>query len=172
MSSSAVLWHCVGRVLAWVTLLFAVGTGGIQPLQALVGRFGEPGFWTCFEAQRTYTASSRPRPRRDASFGVGVESLFHDLTPCVPHWNCVLSIHMRCRMTASFLATATTARRCPRVLAICIPQAFKDDHLALRVSMALAAVYSAHRTSGSPALEMWPGLSISPDWERLGVSPK
>jgi hypothetical protein len=34
MSSSLVLWHSLGRVLAWVTLLFAVGTGGIQPLQA------------------------------------------------------------------------------------------------------------------------------------------
>jgi hypothetical protein len=42
------LWHSVGRVLAWVTLLFAVGTDCGQPLQALVGRFGEPGFWTCF----------------------------------------------------------------------------------------------------------------------------
>ena len=30
MSSSAVLWHGVGRVLAWVTLLFAVGTGPPQ----------------------------------------------------------------------------------------------------------------------------------------------
>ena len=34
MSSSHGLWHIIGRVLAWVTLLFAVGTGGIQPLQA------------------------------------------------------------------------------------------------------------------------------------------
>jgi hypothetical protein len=25
MSSTCVLWHSVGRVLAWVTLLFAVG---------------------------------------------------------------------------------------------------------------------------------------------------
>ncbi len=38
MSSSHGLWHAVGRVLAWVTLLFAVGTGGIQPLQASVKR--------------------------------------------------------------------------------------------------------------------------------------
>jgi hypothetical protein len=34
MSSLSVLWHSVGRVLAWVTLLFAVGTGSSQPLQA------------------------------------------------------------------------------------------------------------------------------------------
>ena len=63
MSSSHCLWHIIGRVLAWVMLLFAVGISAIQPLQALVGRFGEPSFWACFKAQRTYTASSRPRPR-------------------------------------------------------------------------------------------------------------
>jgi len=30
--------HITGRVLVWVTLLFAVGTGRLQPPQALVGR--------------------------------------------------------------------------------------------------------------------------------------
>ena len=34
MSSSHCLWHANGRVLAWVTLLYAVGTGTFQPLQA------------------------------------------------------------------------------------------------------------------------------------------
>jgi hypothetical protein len=43
-------------------------------------------------------------------------------------------------MTASFLATAITAFLCPRVFANLIPQALSDDHLLLRVSMALAAV--------------------------------
>ena len=84
MSSSQFLWHCIGRVLAWVKLLFAVGTGGIQPLQASVGRCGEPGLWTCFYAQQTYTASSRPRPRRDAPFGVGVSGYFMTLLPPYP----------------------------------------------------------------------------------------
>ena len=55
-----------------------------QPLQALVGRFGEPGFRTCFKAQQPYSASSRPRPRRDATVGVGAESLVHQLAPSVP----------------------------------------------------------------------------------------
>jgi len=35
--------------------------------------------------------------------------LFHDLAASVPHRNCVSSIHIRWRMTASFLATAITA---------------------------------------------------------------
>ncbi len=140
MSSSHCLWHIIGRVLAWVTLLFAVGTGGIQPLQALVGRCGEPSFWACFKAQRTYTASSRPRPRRDASTGGRRVLLFHDLATSVLQRNGTSSSHIRCRMTASFRATAITARLWPRVLASFIPQAFSGDHFELRVSSTLAAV--------------------------------
>ncbi len=34
MSRSPGLWQIVGRVIPWVTLLFAVDTGAIQPLQA------------------------------------------------------------------------------------------------------------------------------------------
>src|SRR4030095_12698999 len=53
-----------------------------------------------------------------------------------------------------------------------MPQAFSDDQAAVRVTKACAATYSAQRTSGSPALEMRPGLSVSPDWDRLGVRPE
>ncbi len=66
--------------------------------------------------------------------------LFHDLVASVLQWNGTSSSHMRCRMTASFRATAITARRWPRVLASLIPQAFNGDHFELRVSNALAAV--------------------------------
>ena len=41
-----------------------------------------------------------------------------------------------------------------------------------RISMALAAAERVARTSASPAWEMRPGLSFSPDWKRLGVRPK
>jgi len=37
MSSSHRLWHIIGRVLAWVTLLFAVGAG-YWPAAAGIGR--------------------------------------------------------------------------------------------------------------------------------------
>jgi hypothetical protein len=37
MSSSRGLWHITGRVLAWVTLLFAVGTG-YSPVAAGIGQ--------------------------------------------------------------------------------------------------------------------------------------
>jgi len=43
-------------------------------------------------------------------------------------------------MTASFLATAMTARRWPRVLANFIPHALSGDQRELLVSKALAAV--------------------------------
>ena len=66
--------------------------------------------------------------------------LFHDLAPSVLQWNGTSSSHIRCRMTASLRATAITALRWPRVLALCIPQAFNDDHLEERVIRALAAV--------------------------------
>ena len=52
------------------------------------------------------------------------------------------------------------------------PQTLRDDQREDLVSMALAAVYSAHRTSASPHFEICPSMSISPDWKRLGVRPK
>ena len=58
------------------------------------------------------------------------------------------------------------------LLASRIPQTFNGNHLELRVIMALAATYKVQHTFGSPALAMCPGLSISPDWKRLGVRPK
>ena len=51
---------------------------------------------------------------------------------------------MRCRMTASFLATAMTAFLCPRFFFSFIPQALSDDQRLLRVSIELAATYKAH----------------------------
>ena len=49
------------------------------------------------------------------------------------------SSYMRCMMTASFRATATTARLCPRLADTRTPQAFSVDQVCERVSMALAA---------------------------------
>src|SRR5580704_14339227 len=48
-------------------------------------------------------------------------------------------IHIRCRMTASFRATATLALRNPLRFASQIPQALSVDHFATRVSKTLAA---------------------------------
>ena len=58
---------------------------------------------------------------------------------CLPQRNSDLSTHMRCRMTASFRATATRARAMPQRLAMFMPQARKADHLVLRTSSEWAA---------------------------------
>ena len=55
------------------------------------------------------------------------------------HLNSVPSIHIRCRMTASFRATATLALRSPLRFASRMPQALSADHFATRVSRTLAA---------------------------------
>ena len=82
------------------------------------------------------------------------------------------SIHMRCSKTASLRATATTALRRPLVRINRIPQDLICEPAIVRMSRALAAAYNAARTSRSPAFDMRPGLSCSPDWYLRGVSPK
>ena len=79
---------------------------------------------------------------------------------------------MRWSRTASLRATATTARRLPFVRIRRIPQDLICDPAIVRISSALAAAYRVARTSRSPALDIRPGLSCSPDWYRRGVRPK
>jgi len=86
--------------------------------------------------------------------------------------NGVFVTHIRCKMTASFRATATRARRRPFFWTSRSPQLFSAEGRVDLSSRELAAVYSTARTLRSPARDMRPGLSISPDWNRLGVSPK
>src|SRR6201987_4365869 len=73
--------------------------------------------------------------RRDAivCYAVCMAVSFDDHLKAVP------SIHIRCRMTASFRATATLALRTPVRLASRMPQALSADHFATRVSSTLAA---------------------------------
>src|SRR5215831_9112638 len=71
-------------------------------------------------------------PAGEREFGGSVAS-FDD------HLNSVPSIHIRCKMTASFRATATLALRSPLRFASLTPQALSADHLATRVSSTLAA---------------------------------
>ena len=68
---------------------------------------------------------------RTLFLGWGGQQLFHDRAASVLHRNGVSSIHMRWRMTASFLATAITAFLCPRVSVSFTPQALSGDHLLL-----------------------------------------
>ena len=60
---------------------------------------------------------------------------FHAAASSRVHWNSVPSTQMRCRITANRRASATTAFFFPRRLAICIAQAFSQDHRVERTSM-------------------------------------
>jgi hypothetical protein len=64
---------------------------------------------------------------------------FHAAAVCLVHRNSVPSTQMRCMITASRRAKATTAFFSPRRLAICIAQALSQDHFVERTSMMWAA---------------------------------
>src|SRR5215471_2760503 len=81
--------------------------------------------------QRTTAVFLRSPRRLKATAGTAVLSLLHR--------NSLPSTHIRCRTTASRLATATIARRIPRRWATRTPHAFSHDHFAPRVSSACAA---------------------------------
>jgi hypothetical protein len=85
--------------------------------------------------------------------------------------NSVLSIHIRCRMTASLRATATLALRSPLRLASLIPQAFSADHFGTRVSSTPAASNKNIRSMVSPHFEIRPDQSTSPEAWRRVVNP-
>ena len=74
----------------------------------------------------------RQRPRRDVgSRWIGGVRLSCDvgwLAATFAHLNSVPSMHIRCRMTASFRATAPLAFRKPVRLATLMPQALRADH--------------------------------------------
>ena len=123
--------------IAWVTLLSAVAcavmarrcthrSDGVESLA----------FQRALTAQQTFTASSRPSSTR-WTLPLGAEGVSrHAFAPSVPQRNSSPLIHMRCRMTASLRATATTALRRPLLFISFMPQALSDDHPIDRVIMA------------------------------------
>lgn len=132
------------------TLLFAVGAwpphdgvrrGGVSICLATFGALT-----LRLRTLNEIASPSSPRERRrlhpshDGNWDSLTGTLSHaaDATAgsldCLPQWNSVPSLHMRCRITASLRATATRARAMPRRLAIFMPQARNADHLVLRIS--------------------------------------
>jgi hypothetical protein len=85
--------------------------------------------------------------------------------------NSVPSLHMRCMITASRRANATTAFCLPRRLAIFIAHAFSHDHFLTFTSRTCAASYSRDRIIASPQQDTRPTRLLSPDSLSLGVSP-
>jgi hypothetical protein len=111
-------------------------------LHALVRRSGEPRLWTRLMRSGHLRLHPDHRSHPDAltsAFELLCSMGAHACVGAGPQRNSDPSIHMRCRITASLRATAMTARRWPRVLARRTPQAFNEDHCALRVSSECAA---------------------------------
>lgn len=122
--------------------------------RALRIRFDPPGFLPPNGGTRVAAAPSIHRrvivPTRfdrlrlrahDAIASVVFAPLFGEPedSSCAEKRNVLSSIHIRCMMTASLRATATTARLWPRFAAILTPHAFTAHHFLERTSMALAA---------------------------------
>jgi hypothetical protein len=77
--------------------------------------------------------------------------------------NSVPSSQMRCRMTASLRARAVLARREPIFALSFSPQVRSELSCGTLVTVALAASNSRLRAERSPALEIRPARSTSPD---------
>src|SRR5271166_6307045 len=87
------------------------------------------------------------------------------------HRKVVPSTQIQCSTTASLRASAIRARFRPRRLATSSAQRFKLENRVVRVSITLAASYSAVRIDSSPVRVIPPLTSLSPDWYFLGTSP-
>ena len=131
----------VGFVTAWVTLLYAVGLRGCGA--ASIGRRGLESLAfgrASIGAQQTFAASSRPSSTRGRSRrGSQANDRGYTVATSFPHWNVEPSIHMRCMMTASLRAIATSVRRRPLVLCSRRPQALRADHRCVLPIKAFAA---------------------------------
>ena len=96
----------------------------------------------------------------------------HAVAACRLHAKVVPSHQMRCRMTASFRAVATAAFLKPLRAASRTAQAFSGENRFTLVIRLDAASTRSVRMAASPHLEIRPKWSTSPDWYRLGVSPR
>jgi hypothetical protein len=65
--------------------------------------------------------------------------LAYAVAPLLDHWKSVPSHHMRCKITASFRATATLAFFKPPRFASLSPQALSEHHFGTRVNSTPAA---------------------------------
>ena len=110
---------------------------------------GEPilSTWSALSAATVApTASPDPRPGSGTSGGGSLSapprkdvSFCYTAAACLPQWNVVPSIHMRCKTVASLRARATLARFRPRRFATSSAQRFRLENRVTRLSMILAA---------------------------------
>src|SRR5450756_542118 len=140
--------HCSVDVAHGLALLFGIGT---KALPLWDSRTRRNNLWVGLAVTPTagpsgHTNSPHPSSREGHHSTARWSSSFllSDLilngshaaaTSSLVQRNSVPSTHMRCMITASRRARATTAFFNPRCLAIFIAQALSQDHLVVRVSM-------------------------------------
>ena len=142
MSRVDLRWFGFGNVVCAGHASFRSRLINRGTLHALVGQAWRASLLGALGAQQSVAASSRPSSTlRTLPVGsVLVSGLHHAVASIEPQRKSVPSIHILCRMTASLRATATTARRCPRLFSSRLPQALSVHHEALRETSACAAV--------------------------------
>lgn len=86
--------------------------------------------------------------------------------------NIVLVFHIVRRVTASLRASATRAFQLPDLALRRKPHCFKAIVGDARYKITVAASNRSLRVNLSPAFEIRPPMSTSPDWYRCGVSPR
>jgi len=104
--------------------------------------------------------------------GNSVSSYADWLAACFDdHLNSLPSIHIRCRITASFRAMATLALRSPLRFASRMPQALSADQLCYTGEQHISCLVVITSQQLIPHFEIRPVQSTSPDANRLVVSP-
>lgn len=100
---------------------------------ALAGQEWRASLLGALEAQQSVAASSRPSStlRTRPVGSVLVSGSYHAVASIEPQRKSEPSIHILRRITARLRATATTARRCPRLFASRMPQALSVRQEAL-----------------------------------------
>lgn len=145
--------------------------GDGRPRSTHSALFQKPVWWTSCAGK--IAGSSNPRPVRvasaEADSGVGLRG--HGSSPGVMFqvrihqiarafrsafegMKVLPSSHIRCRMTDSFRARATAARRWPSRFCRRMPQAFSTDHVRTFDRIELPASTSSQRVSGSPHFDI------------------
>ncbi|CAB3744651.1 hypothetical protein LMG27174_07220 [Paraburkholderia rhynchosiae] len=142
MSRVDLRWFGFGNVVCAGHASFRSRLINHGTLHALVGQAWRASLLGALGAQQSVAASSRPSSTL-RTLPVGsmlVSGLHHAVASIEPQRKSDPSIHILCRMTASLRATATTARRCPRLFSSRLPHALSVHQEALRETSAWAAV--------------------------------
>ena len=123
-----------------------------------------------FGIAKRIARSPQPCPGELAFCFLSSGGLLFQLAGC--GWNSRPSRIIRKRTIASFRASATRAFQLPARSERHRAQLRSPNTAFVRNRITLAASNSRRRVNRSPHLEIRPPISTSPDWYRVGVSPR